>query len=284
MIGQPRRDPAVTRVHLLKERHHRLGPRPVQIGGLAVDIAGVQARSAQPGHDGLGALPRGRVVGGHGLGGHAGHGERERHHYTGPVLARRAVNQRRALGAGDAAHRPHHLMGAVFQVAQVVPADRVARIPGLVLPVPGQQRVGDHIGVGSHLGQHRVVSVPYARDGVQRRRALGRELVGAAQVHHGGHADVVHQFPDVSSRQVLQVIRAQQPGPCGLLPVLGGQVPQVAHVDRTLKLNPRHDNTFADPLEGCGPGGALSSDAAVTFATSGRRPGLFGLRPGQRGA
>ena len=61
-------------------------------------------------------------------------------------------------------------------------------------------------------------------------------------------ADIADQLRDVGGRQFLQVVRAQQPGPRGLLAILGGQVTQVAHVDRTLKLNPWHDNTFADPL------------------------------------
>ena len=134
------------------------------------------------------------------------------------------MDQRRALGVRDAAQRPHHLIGAVFEVAQVVTADGIAGVPGLVLPVPGQQRVGDDVSVSTHFGQHRVMSVPHARDGVQRRRALSGQLVGAAQVHDSSHADIPYQLGDIASRQFLQVVRAQQPRPRGLLTILGGQV------------------------------------------------------------
>jgi hypothetical protein len=156
------------------------------------------------------------------------------------------VDQRRAVGVGDAAQCPDHLIGTVFQVAQVVAADRVVRVPGLVKTFPRQQRVGDHVGVPPHFGQHRVVGMPHARHGVERRRPLGLQLVGTAQVHDRGHAEVAHQLGDIGGRQFLQVIRAQQAGPRGLVAILGGQVAQVSHIYRAVKLNPCHDNTFAD--------------------------------------
>jgi hypothetical protein len=115
-------------------------------------------------------------------------------------------------------------------------------------------------------GSNRVMSVPHARDGVQRRRALCGQLVGAAQVDHGGHADIAHELGDVGRRQLLQVVRAQQPGPRGLLPILGGQVAKVTHVDRTIKLNPRHDNTFADPPPDGDPAVAEPRGQATTRA------------------
>src|SRR5580693_1708620 len=43
VIGQPWHDAVVARVHLLEERRHCPSSRPVQIGGLAVDIAGIHA-------------------------------------------------------------------------------------------------------------------------------------------------------------------------------------------------------------------------------------------------
>ena len=76
--------------------------------------------------------------------------------------------------ARDAAHRAYHLVRAVFQVAEVVPAGRIARETRPVLVLLEQQRLSHRVGSGSELGYDRVVGVPDARDRIQRRRALGR--------------------------------------------------------------------------------------------------------------
>jgi len=172
VIGQPPVDAAVAGSHLLEEHGHRFGPHPVQCGRLAVDVPGVGRGPAQPGHDGLGAIPRRGVIVDHILRTDSGHGKRERYHHAGPVLARRAVDQRRALGMRDAAQRGHDLIGTVFQVIQVVPADRIIRVARPVISGLGQQCFGDHVSVGSDFGKHGVVSMTYSRDGIQRRRAL----------------------------------------------------------------------------------------------------------------
>jgi hypothetical protein len=83
------------------------------------------------------------------------------------------VDKCRALRVRDAAQRSHHLIGTVFQIAQVVTAPGIVGVTGPVLVVPGQQDIGDHVCGGSPLGQHRMMNVPYARDAVERRRALG---------------------------------------------------------------------------------------------------------------
>ena len=69
--------------------------------------------------------------------------------------------------------------------------------------------------------------------------------MGAAQVHHGRHAELADQRGDVRRGQVLQVIGAQQPARDGLAAVLGGQAAQVTDVHGTLKINPRHDSILA---------------------------------------
>ena len=172
VVGQPPGDPIVASCHLLKKRCHRLCPHPVRGDGLAVDVPGVGPGPAQAGHDGFGAIPGGGIVADHVLRTDSGNGKRERHHHAGPVLARGAVDQRRALRVPDAAQRGHDLIGAVFQVAQVVPADRIIRVARLIVMDRGEQRFGDHVGVGADLRKHRVVSMAHARDGIQRRRAL----------------------------------------------------------------------------------------------------------------
>jgi len=68
--------------------------------------------------------------------------QRQGYHHPRSVLARGAVNQRRAPGLGDAAQRVHHLIGTVFQVTEVVPAGGIAREAGPVLGVLEQQRLG----------------------------------------------------------------------------------------------------------------------------------------------
>jgi hypothetical protein len=110
------------------------------------------------------------------------------------------MDQRRALVVRDAAHRAQHLIRAVFQVAQVVPAGGIAWEARSILHLLEQQRLGHHVRRLADLGHHRMVDVPDSGDGVQRRRALGRQLGRAAQVDHGGQADVVHQAADVRGR------------------------------------------------------------------------------------
>ena len=45
----------------------------------------------------------------------------------------------------------------------------------------------------------------------------------------------------------MQVVGAQQPAGDRLAAVIGREATQVAHVDGTIKVNPRHDITLADP-------------------------------------
>ncbi len=198
VLSQPPGDPAVAGFHLLQERRHRLRPDPVGVRGFAVDVPGVGPGPAQPGHDSLGAVPGRGVILHHRLRADPGDDEREGHHHAGPVLAGRAVHERRAFGVRDAAQRGHHLVRTVGQVTQVVPAHRIVRVPRLIAPGLAQQGVGDHVGAGAQFSQHRVMGVTDARHGVQRSRALQLHLLGTAQVHHGGHADVADQLRDVA--------------------------------------------------------------------------------------
>jgi hypothetical protein len=86
------------------------------------------------------------------------------------------MDQRRALGGRDAAHRGDHLIGTVFQVTQVVSGQRIAGIAGPVCLATDKQRVGDHISGLPQLGQHWVVRVPDASDGIERRWPFGLEF------------------------------------------------------------------------------------------------------------
>ena len=97
----------------------------------------------------------------------------------------------------DAAYRAYHLVRAVFQVAQVMPAGGIVGEAGLRLIPPQQQRLGDRIGGRSELGHHRVMNVPDAGDVIQRRRALGGHLGGAAQIDDSGQAQIADQQRDV---------------------------------------------------------------------------------------
>ena len=214
------------------------------------------ARSARPSRRSRRSPPDGDADG----------AERDRHHHPRPVLARRTMDQRGTPGLRDAAQRRRHLIGTVFQIAQVVPADGIGGVTGPVAVNAGQQHVTGRIGRRSRLGEHRMVKVQHARDAIQRRRALGRQLVRAAQVHHGRQADLAHQRRDVRRRQFLQVVTAQQPGIRGLAAVLGGQPAQVAHVDGPVQFDPRHDAILAAPA--AGPAGSNREPAVNSCATA----------------
>jgi hypothetical protein len=66
----------------------------------------------------------------------------------------------------DAAQGGHDLIGTIFQIAQVVPADRIIRVARFIVIGLGEQRFGDHVSGGSDFGKHRVVNMAYARNGI----------------------------------------------------------------------------------------------------------------------
>ena len=157
----------------------------------------------------------------------SGHSERERHHHAGPVLARGAVHQRRAIGAGDTPQRPDHLVRTVLQVAEVVAADGIA----------GNLDRSSRRLTSKASATTSVVEPTSGITGCARPahwpprpavRPLGLQLVGAAQVDDGGHTDIGHQPAHVGSREFLEIVRAQQLGSGRLVAIIGGQVTQVA--------------------------------------------------------
>ena len=171
----------------------------------------------------------------------SGGGERQRHDHPGPVLARRAVHDRRAVRGRDVPQRAGHLVGAFFQVAEVMSGRDVVRVPGAVLfELRDEERLGDRLGGVSQFLQDRAVHVPHGGHGVERRRAFDLEFPGGAQVHDRGDADLLDQFGDVRRRQFLQVLRAQQPAGHGAAAVHRGQPAEVPDVDGTLKIDPSH--------------------------------------------
>ena len=200
------------------------------------------AERRRPAEYRLGPLARGGVVGDHGIGADTGHGQRQRDHHPGPVLARRAVHQYGALGVRDRAQRGHYLTGPVLEIPQVVPGPGIAGEMGPVLVVTGQQHVGDHVGGVAGLGQHRVVHVPHPGDRIQGCRALRGEFRGAAQVDDRGQADLLDQDGDISRRQFLQVVAAQQAAADGLPAAGSRQAAQVTGIGGTFELDPRHDS------------------------------------------
>src|SRR5262249_22111614 len=167
---------------------------------------------------------------------------------AGTVFARRAVHDRRAGGVRDESQCRDDRVRPVIEVAQVHIGRAAPVLPHITPVLPRQDGRalllrGDDVGTLARFGEQRQVHDADPRLVSQRSGAFEIDLGLGTQIRYGAHVVLVDEPLDIPGRQLLQIVRADQPAGTHR-PVVCGQSTQISGIRDSVQVNPMRIHLF----------------------------------------